>query len=238
MNRIPVLLPLLLLAASAAAQADLREIDQKILEYNVAQARAALAGAGAEPEKLAAEGRILGLEKKWAEGEAKLRRATELKADDPAIWNHLGELRERAGNAAGAREAFQRASNLARTRVEGGASGADSHYQLGRALQGLRSFDGAAEHLGHAQKAGAPLATYQLGVLRASQERWQESVDILSQALGANSGIAYAYYYRGLAASKVGRKDLLINDLGRFLQLAPNAPEADRVRRMLQSAKR
>ena len=233
---VPVLVSVLVTFAAVAAHADLREVDQKILEHNAAQARSALAGAGgSEAERLAAEGRILGLEKKYGEAEAKLRRAAEVAGADPAVWNHLGEVLERAGNGAGARDAFQRAADLARQRVEGG--GADAHYQLGRALAGLRSFDGAVEHLRQAQ-AGAPLATYQLGVTRAAQESWQEAVDLLTQAIGANSGIAYAYYYRGLAASKVGRKDLLINDLGRFLQLAPDAPEAPRVRRMLQSARR
>lgn len=235
MTRMPVFATFLLAFAAVAAQADQRQVDQKILEYNIAQARAALGGL-AEPAKLAAEGRILGLEKKWAEAEAKLRKATELQGDDPAIWNHLGELRERAGNSAGAREAYQRAADLARQRVASG--GGDAHYQLGRALAGLRSFDQAVEHLRQAQQGGAPLATYQLGVTRASQESWQEAVDLLSQAIGANSGIAYAYYYRGLAASKVGRKDLLINDLDRFLKLAPTAPEAERARRMLQSVRR
>jgi tetratricopeptide (TPR) repeat protein len=241
MTRLPLPSFLLFLLAgaltAAAANAQLRDVDQKILEYNVAQAREALARIDSEPEKLAAEGRILGLEKKWAEGEAKLAKAAELAGADAAIWNHLGELRERAGNAAGARDAYQRASDLARKQVEGGG-GADASYQLGRALQGLRSFDAAAEQLQKAQQGGAPLATYHLGVVRATQERWQESLDVLTQAINANSGIAYAYYYRGLAASKVNRKDLLINDLDRFLKLAPTAPEADRVRRMLQSAKR
>jgi tetratricopeptide (TPR) repeat protein len=239
MARLTLVLPAVLILMATTALADFRDVDQKILEYNVPQAREALAKAGgSEAERLAAEGRILALEKKYPEAEGKLRKATELRADDPATWNYLGELRERAGNAGGAREAFQKASDLARQRVEGGGASADDHFQLGRALQGLRSFDAAAEHLRHAQQGGAPLATYQLGVARATQESWQEAVDLLGQAIQANSGIAYAYYYRGLAASKIGRKDLLINDLDRFLKLAPNAPEADRVRRMLQSAKR
>jgi tetratricopeptide (TPR) repeat protein len=238
MTRIPAFFALLLAFAAVQARADLPEVDQKILEYNVTQAREALGRAGgSEADKLVAEGRILALEKKYGEAEAKLRRATEVQGDDPAVWNHLGELRERAGNGGGAREAFQRASDLARKRVESGGGGA-AHYQLGRALAGLRSFDAAAEHLRQAQQGGAVLATYQLGVARATQEKWNESVDLLTQAIAANSGIAYAYYYRGLAASKIGRKDLLLNDLDRFLKLAPNAPEADRVRRMLQSAKR
>ena len=91
MTRMPVFLPFLLTFVASAAAADLREVDQKILEYNAGQAREALGRGGlSEPQKLAAEGRILGLEKKYSEAEAKLRKATELRADDAATWNFQG----------------------------------------------------------------------------------------------------------------------------------------------------
>lgn len=239
MARLSALLPIALTLVAGAARADFRGVDQKILEYNAGQARAELAKAGgSEAERLAAEGRILAIEKKFSEAEGKLKRATELRGDDAATWNYLGELRERVANSAGAREAYQKASDLAKAKVGAGNASADAHYQLGRALAGLRSFDGAVEHLRHAQQGGAPLATYQLGVTRATQENWKEAFDLLSQAIGANNGIAYAYYYRGMAASQVGRKDVLLDDFDRFLKLAPTAPEAARVKRLLASAKR
>ncbi|MGH9363252.1 MAG: tetratricopeptide repeat protein, partial [Thermoanaerobaculia bacterium] len=64
------------------------------------------------------------------------------------------------------------------------------------------------------------------------------AVEQLDRAIAMDSGLAYAYYYRGLAAEKLGRKDLLINDLERFLALAPNAPEAERAKAILRAAKR
>ena len=64
---------------------------------------------------------------------------------------------------------------------------------------------------------------------------WGPAVDSLTAALDGNANIAYAYYYRALAADKIDRKDLLINDLQRFLALAPNAPDAPRARRLLEA---
>ena len=58
-------------------------------------------------------------------------------------------------------------------------------------------------------------------------------MDTLTAALDKNSEIAYAYYFRALSAEKVDRKDLLINDLERFLALAPDAPDAPRAKRLL-----
>lgn len=78
---------------------------------------------------------------------------------------------------------------------------------------------------------------YQLGLTRALQQQWGPAVDLLTQAIDRDSGIAYAYYYRGLAAEQTGRKDLLIADMDRFLFLAPDAPEAARARRILEAAR-
>ena len=79
------------------------------------------------------------------------------------------------------------------------------------------------------------LPLYQLGVTRVLQERWQPAFDLLNQTIARHPGIAYAYYYRGLAASKVNRNDLMVTDFRRFLELAPEAPEASRVQRLLRA---
>ena len=63
---------------------------------------------------------------------------------------------------------------------------------------------------------------------KMSQGDNQAAFDALSQAIELYSGYAYAYYYRALAANQINRKDITVNDLDRFLALAPNAPEAPR----------
>jgi regulator of sirC expression with transglutaminase-like and TPR domain len=57
----------------------------------------------------------------------------------------------------------------------------------------------------------------------------------LNQTLDVNPRVAYAYYLRGMAASQADQKDLMVNDLGRFVELAPTAPEAERARKVLAS---
>ena len=80
------------------------------------------------------------------------------------------------------------------------------------------------------------MVLYQMGVTRAFQQKWNEAVDLLNRALAIDSGIAYAYDYRGVSYGRLDRKDRLINDLTRFLQLAPNSPEAPRARTLVQAA--
>jgi regulator of sirC expression with transglutaminase-like and TPR domain len=77
-----------------------------------------------------------------------------------------------------------------------------------------------------------------MGATRAFQQKWADAVTLLSQSLEKETGTALAYYYRALAHEKLGRKDLMIIDLDRFVKVAPTAPEADRARALLAAAKR
>ena len=63
----------------------------------------------------------------------------------------------------------------------------------------------------------------------------QAAFDQLSRAIDSYSGYAYAYYYRALAAIKIDRKDIAIEDLEWFLRLAPDAPEAPKAKRLQES---
>ena len=108
------------------------------------------------------------------------------------------------------------------------------------AQQRLRQFDQALESLGRAggASAGNAMVAYQMGATHAFAQRWPQAVEQLDRATGMDPAIAYAYFYRGLAQEKQGRKDLLIRDLERFVAVAPDAPEADQARAILRSVKR
>ena len=220
-------------------QKSVRSAGNHVLAYATKEARSALAPwiQESHADVQTALGRILTLEKKYGIAAASLRQAARLRPADPAPQVHLGEALRYAGQEAAAASAFEEAARLARAQLQANRDNPTALYHLGLALQGLRRWDESASHLDRARQLQPEnaLPLYQLGVTRALQEKWPVALDLLSQAIGRNSGIAYAYYYRGLVASKVGRKDLTISDFRRFLTLAPNAPEALRVQRILQS---
>jgi tetratricopeptide (TPR) repeat protein len=211
--------------------------ERKLVEYKTGEARAALDAVADQADRnaavAAALGRVLDQEKKYGDATARLRKATELAPADPAPYVYLGEayLHSRSGDADGA---FRKAAELA----QGG--GRDADYYLGVAQQRLRQFDQAVETLqrARANDPGNALIPYQIGVTRVFQEKWSDGIDQLNKTIEMDSGVAYAYYYRGLAAEKLGRKDLLVNDMERFLALAPNAPEAERAKAVLRAAQR
>lgn len=225
--------------AQEPAPPEVRAVDRKLWEYKTGEARSTVESVAGKADTNGAVsvalGRVLEQEKKYGEAAARLRKATELSPSDPAAFVYLGEtlLRDRKGGEADA--AFRKAEELGRAQ-----GGKDGEYFRGVALQRLRRFDEAVDALERARGAdgGDPLIPYQIGVTRAFQEQWQPALDQLTRAIEMDSGLAYSYYYRGLAAEKLGRKDLLVNDMERFLALAPSAPEAERAKAVLRAAKR
>jgi tetratricopeptide (TPR) repeat protein len=178
-------------------------------------------------------GRVHEQEKKYGEAEARLKKATELAAGDPAPWVYLGETYLRQRRDGEASNAFRQAADAARAK-----GGPEAAYYLGVAQQRLKQYDEAVATLSSASAPQPALIPYQIGVTRAFQENWPAAVEQLGRAIEQDSGLAYAYYYRGLAQEKLGRKDLLVNDMERFLALAPGAPEAERAKAILRAVKR
>lgn len=220
-----------------APPAGLDAVEHKLWEYKTAEARSAIQQhaslAGENGYVAAALGRVLDQEKKYGEAEAQLKKATELVPADPAPWVYLGETYLRQRKQGEANTAFRKAAELAEAR-----GGGDAAYFLGIAQQRLGSYDQAVASFSRASAASPALIPYQIGVTRAFQENWTAAAEQLDRALELDSGLAYGYFYRGLAQEKLGRKDRLINDLERFVTLAPDAPDADRARAILRAAKR
>jgi tetratricopeptide (TPR) repeat protein len=214
-------------------------MEPDLLAYAVGPARAALAGVGnrESAQALVAEGRILVLENRYDDAVARFDQAAAAAPDDPAPLVHKGEALLYARRDAPARQALGAAKARAQARVDANAGDAESLLYLGMAQRHLGELDAAYASLDRARAAagGDARIVYEMGATRYQQQRWQPAIDLLTQALEINPRVAYAYYLRGIAASQSNRKDLTVNDLGRFLELAPSAPEAERARKVLAS---
>ena len=76
-------------------------------------------------------------------------------------------------------------------------------------------------------------AFFQKGNVQAYQKQWKAAINAYKECLAIQPDHIYAHYYIGLAYNQINNKDLAIDHLQKFLQLAPNAPEAEQVRRLL-----
>jgi tetratricopeptide (TPR) repeat protein len=220
---------------SKAVTKALKKVDKQLLSYSPERARQQLEPimADKDPRVGAALGQILILEENYDEGVAKLKSAAK-KSDDPLVSLALGDGQVAAGKRGQAKSAFEKAAELAAASTD-----AQAKFALGAAQRRLKKYDDAISNLNQARTADArnPRIPFELGLAKMSKGDNQGAFDELSQAIDLYSGYAYAYYYRALAANQIDRKDITVNDLDRFLALAPNAPEAPKAQRILQAAR-
>ena len=215
----------------------LSRIDARLLAWDTAGASellATLPDQGTLEARIAA-GRVLLQEQKLDESTAQLAAAVAAAPGDPSPAIYLGEAYRLAKRPDDALQAFKTAAQRASDRLAAAPENVAALLALGVAQQNLRQLPEAIANLEKARQLapGNAQAAYQLGVTHALARNFAPAVEQLTAAIERNSEIAYAYYFRALAADKVDRKDLLINDLERFLALAPGAPEAPRARSLL-----
>jgi tetratricopeptide (TPR) repeat protein len=73
------------------------------------------------------------------------------------------------------------------------------------------------------------------GSIYLSKQQYKEAETDLNKAIELEPKHAYAHYYMGLTQSGLKRTDQMVKHFEMFLQLAPNAPEATRVKSLLRS---
>jgi tetratricopeptide (TPR) repeat protein len=231
-------------AEEPTAQA-VRVAEEKLWGWQTQDAREALEPVKGKAPADAAVARVLAQvlvqEKKYADAAKLLEEAAKLSPSDAAVLVSLGETYLVLNKPSQAEDAFRKAKDAAEKALAADESNAAARLQLALALKGLKQLDKAAEQLAklvEQGQGGDAVLLYHLGVVQLLAGKADKAFETLSKALELNKGLAYAYYYRGLAADKVGKKDVLVNDMGRFLHLAPNAPEASKAKAVLAAAKR
>lgn len=217
-----------------------QKVDRHLLAYETSAAASALTSVENEQDAavLAAKARVLEQKQDYDRSIGLLEESASLAKGSPEPLVYLGEVLLHANRLAQAEDAFARAEARARVILKAKPNDSDALYFLGVAEQRQKRYTDAIETLekARAQQPKNALVTYQLGATYAFKQDWQKGFSVLSEAIELDSGLAYAYYYRGLTAGQLGRKDLLVNDLDRFLAMAPGAPEAAKAQKVLGSA--
>lgn len=225
---------------STAVTQTIKKVDRQILSYSPEKARELLepVSEDQDPRVDAAMGRILILEKDYEQASAKLLAASK-RSDDPYVLIDLGDAYSYAKSQGQAQSSYQEANQKAQGVLADKPDDANARFALGVAQQRLKQYDEAVANLQKARAADPrnERVPFELGLTQMLRGDNQAGFDQLSSAVELNSGYAYAYYYRALAADKIDRKDITVNDLDRFLRLAPEAPEAAKAERILQAAR-
>ena len=81
----------------------------------------------------------------------------------------------------------------------------------------------------------ATIAHYQMGIVHARRNDYAAAAAAFERVTTHAPAFAYGYYYGGQANSRIDRPDQMAINFERFLQLAPEAPEAPRVLSLMRS---
>jgi tetratricopeptide (TPR) repeat protein len=173
------------------------------------------------------EGAQLLQEKKYAEAENVLRAAVGESPDSADANYYLGV-------ALVEQEKYGEAEGVLQKAVE---QKPEARVSLAKAYMMQDKLDDALRELAAAEPALPDNSDLYLnrGMILLKQEKYADASTQLNRAVELNPMSAYAHYYLGMASSRLRRTDLMIKHFQLFLELAPDAPEAARVRSLLRS---
>lgn len=107
---------------------------------------------------------------------------------------------------------------------------------LARAYMDQKQLDKAGEALARADqmKPDDPDVYYYRGMLDAHRQDYAAAARDMDKSIELDPKRAYAYYYSGIAYNQIKRPDKMVERFQVFLKLAPDAPEAAKVRSLLR----
>jgi tetratricopeptide (TPR) repeat protein len=224
--------------------ATLATVDSKLTVFATTDARAALTPivdkAVRDARVAAALGRVLEQERKYDDAIVQLKKAVELAPANAQDLVYLGEIYVRQRKDADVTATFQKIVDLMQPKADADATLWEPRYYLAVAQMRLKQLDKAPDGFTKALalRPDHAMTYYYFGYCRVLQQKWADAVDEFTKAIEKDQNLAYAYYYRGLAQDKLHKKDQLVIDMDRFYKLAPNTPEAERAKSVLDAAKR
>ena len=163
-------------------------------------------------------------------------RATDLtraEADNASRLQYLAaQSYSKLNDADGARRTYQRLA-------DSGANPVGADREIRRAVDGQAIRRGAGIGRSGRPHGGdrCPEAHYQRGIVLMARKDYGDAVDAFTKATELDPTFAAAYYYAGLANYRVKRIDLMANNFGTFVKLAPNAPERPEVESILRTVR-
>ena len=130
---------------------------------------------------------------------------------------------------------FAEAANALKIEVDKDPTNETALVYLGLARVNSGNAAAAVEPLKKAvgQNEKNQQAHFGLGLAYLKLERLDEAMIALDKAWKLDSEDAYTHYYLGMTHNQKGQTNLAVRHLQRFVELAPNAPEAPAVRSFL-----
>ncbi len=171
-------------------------------------------------------------DKKYAEARAEYEKALAILPDSAPIWKGIAQTYHAEGNTAKAEEALRKVAQLDPSDSDAQILLADSLINQGKVEEGKAVLDGLAP--------GAvrdPAVYTNLAIVFMNKSKPEEARAYMTKAIDLDPTQADGYYYRGLANIQAKKTAEAKADFAKYLELAPNGPQAKEVKEMLQAIK-
>ena len=185
---------------------------------------------GAEAVAAVTEGNKLLSEKKFAEARAAYEKAMALLPPNAGLWKGVAQTYHGEGNEAKTIEALQKASEIDPADTESKLLLASLMVAQGQVDEGKAVLDGLPEG-----SVKDPAIYINIGIVLMNKSKPLDSIAVLTKALAIDATAADGYFYRGMANFQTKKNADAKADFKKYLELAPNGPEAKDAREMLQA---
>jgi tetratricopeptide (TPR) repeat protein len=190
------------------------------------------AKAGAEAIAAVTEGNKLLSEKKFAQARAEYEKAIALLPPNAGLWRGVAQTYHGEGNEAKTIETLRKASELDPADAESRLLLASLLVAQGQLDEGKAVLEGLP-----AGSVKDPAIYINLGIVLINKNKPLDAVVYITKAIEIDATSADSYYYRGMANFQAKKKADAKADFTKYLELAPNGPEAKDVKEMLQALK-
>jgi protein O-GlcNAc transferase len=171
-------------------------------------------------------------QKNYAEAEKALREVVSAEPENSRALQYLGLTLIESQKPAEAVDVL--------TKAAAAAPSSDAiQVALGRAYLAQKDFDKADAALKRAREINAdnPDLPYNLGMVELQRKNYGAAAQDFEKVLVRDPNNAYAHYYAGLAYNGLKQPDKMTSHFEHFLKLAPDAPEAAKVRSATRMAR-
>jgi tetratricopeptide (TPR) repeat protein len=187
--------------------------------------------------------------KQWDEAVTQLTKASEIGANQPAVWAALAEAyvgSAKAAKGADAAPIYDKSFAAFDKLIELTPTDAGTYNNYALALAADKKMDDAKAKLAKAVEldpAGAGKYHYNLGALLMNSNQTDGAIDEFKKSIDADPNYAEAYYYYGStllgkatldqATGKMVAPPGTVESLQKYLQLKPDGPNADSAKQLI-----
>lgn len=160
--------------------------------------------------------------------------ALELDDQQPALWANVGNAHSKLNQNEQAVEAYQKAIDLAPEDPTLYQNMGGLYASMGDTEKARELYQKAVSLSAYGDPKDAAVNYYNMGVTFINSGKSEEAIEALNKALEADPGYAEAHYQLGISMLGTGQMEESADHLKKYLELAPQGPNAEVAKQLVE----